>query len=65
MSRVMDPVKSGDFLVSSACRTDNPPVVEGESLFERFPWLYTVCREHLFRDDTERIVHAFWGAGSP
>ena len=65
MSRVMDPVKSGDFLVSSACRTDNPPVVEGESLFERFPWLYTICREHLFRDDTERIVHAFWGAGSP
>ncbi len=65
MSRVMDPVKNGDFLVPSVRRTDHPPVVEGESLFERFPWLYTVCREHLFRDDTERIVHALWGAGSP
>jgi arsenite methyltransferase len=65
MAGVMEPLRSSDLLVSSACQTDNPSVVEGESLFERFPWLYTVCREHLFRDDTERIVDALWPAGSP
>ena len=65
MSEVMDPLRRSDLLVSPICRTDHPPVIEGESLFERVPWLYTVCREHLFRDDTERIVNALWGAGSP
>ncbi len=65
MSGVMDPAKSGGLAVPLARRTDNPPIVEGESLFERFPWFYTLCREHLFRDDTDRIVHALWGAGGP
>lgn len=31
-----------------------------DSLFERVAWLYAFCREHLFRDDTERIVKALW-----
>lgn len=31
-----------------------------DSLFERVSWLYAFCREHLFRDDTERIVKALW-----
>ena len=35
------------------------------SLFERFPWLYAFFRERLFRDDTDRIVHAFWPSGMP
>lgn len=38
---------------------------EQESLFERFHWLYAFCREHLFRDDTERIVAALWPEGIP
>jgi hypothetical protein len=25
-----------------------------DSLFEHIAWLYAVCREHVFRDDTER-----------
>jgi arsenite methyltransferase len=36
-----------------------------ESLFERFPWLYAFCRDHLFRDDTELMANALWPAGVP
>ena len=38
---------------------------EQESLFERFHWLYAFCREHLFRDDTERIAQMLWPAAPP
>lgn len=38
---------------------------ESETLFDRFHWLYAFCREHLFRDDTERIAAALWPAASP
>lgn len=34
-----------------------------ESLYERFPWLYAFCRDHLFRDDTKKIATALWPAG--
>jgi arsenite methyltransferase len=36
-----------------------------DSLFERVAWLYVFCREHLFRDDTERIIAALWPDGRP
>lgn len=36
---------------------------EPESLYERFPWLYAFCRNHLFRDDSEEIAAALWPAG--
>jgi len=38
---------------------------EPESLFDRLHWLYAFCREHLFRDDTERIAAALWPDTSP
>ena len=38
---------------------------DSESLFERFHWLYAFCREHLFRDDTERIAKALWPTMPP
>lgn len=38
---------------------------EPDSLFERFPWLYAFCREHVFRDDTDRIIAALWPEGRP
>ena len=41
------------------------PANEIESLYERFPWLYAICRDHLFRDDTEKIIASLWPAGSP
>ncbi len=41
------------------------PVGERESLFERFPWLYAFCRDHLFQDDTLRIAQALWPSGVP
>jgi arsenite methyltransferase len=36
-----------------------------DSLFERVAWLYAFCREHLFRDDTERIISAIWQNQTP
>jgi len=42
-----------------------PASDEPESLFERFHWLYAFCREHLFRDDTERIADALWPNAAP
>lgn len=38
---------------------------ESETLFDRFHWLYAFCREHLFRDDTERIAAALWPEAFP
>lgn len=38
---------------------------ELENLYERFPWFYAFCRNHLFRDDTEKIVAALWPLGTP
>ncbi|MBA3307302.1 MAG: methyltransferase domain-containing protein [Chloroflexi bacterium] len=37
----------------------------GIALFERHPAIYGLWREHLFRDDTERICASLWGAGPP
>jgi ubiquinone/menaquinone biosynthesis C-methylase UbiE len=39
--------------------------VAGDAIFERHPAIYGLCREHLFRDDTERICASLWGAGGP
>lgn len=36
-----------------------------DSLFEHFAWLYIFCREKLFRDDTERMIHVLWPEGQP
>jgi arsenite methyltransferase len=36
-----------------------------DSLFERIAWVYVFCREHLFRDDTDRIIAALWPARRP
>src|SRR5436309_5687947 len=36
-----------------------------DNLFERFAWIYIFCREKVFRDDTGRIIRAFWPAGEP
>jgi arsenite methyltransferase len=38
---------------------------KGDSLFEHATWVYAFCREHLFRDDTKRIIAALWPEGSP
>jgi len=35
-------------------------IPKADSLFEQFDWLYILCRERLFRDDTRRMVNAFW-----
>src|SRR5437660_12189551 len=35
-------------------------VPKGDSLFEQFDWLYILCREKLFRNDTRRMVKLFW-----
>jgi len=38
---------------------------KNNSLFEHASWVYAFCREHLFRDDTKRIIAALWPKGSP
>src|SRR5438270_4981320 len=36
-----------------------------DSLFEHAAWIYVFCREHLFRDDTKRMITALWPNGGP
>jgi arsenite methyltransferase len=36
-----------------------------DSLFEHFAWLYILCREKLFRDDTTRMIQALWPTAKP
>jgi arsenite methyltransferase len=36
-----------------------------DSLFEHAAWVYAFCREHLFRDDTDRIIAALWPNAPP
>jgi arsenite methyltransferase len=36
-----------------------------DSLFEHVAWLYAFCREHIFRDDTERIISELWPIDEP
>ena len=36
-----------------------------DNLFERAAWIYIFCREKVFRDDTGRVIRAFWPAGEP
>jgi ubiquinone/menaquinone biosynthesis C-methylase UbiE len=36
-----------------------------ESLFEHVAWVYAFCREHLFRDDTKRMIAVLWPNGRP
>src|SRR5215475_12064242 len=38
---------------------------KNDSLFGHAAWVYAFCREHLFRDDTNRIVTALWPDGHP
>jgi len=38
---------------------------QNDSLFEHATWVYAFCREHLFRDDTNRIITALWPQGRP
>ena len=38
---------------------------EPASLFDRFPWIYSSCREWFFRDHTGQIVATLWPDGAP
>jgi SAM-dependent methyltransferase len=35
-------------------------IYQYDSLFEHATWAYAFCREHLFRDDTHRIIATLW-----
>lgn len=64
-----------DAIASTATKLENSPAAnipglhigqgDHDSLFERVAWVYVFCREHLFRDDTERIIAALWPGGRP
>lgn len=38
---------------------------EADSLFEHVAWLYAFLREHIFRDDTLRMIAALWPDRQP
>jgi arsenite methyltransferase len=38
---------------------------EADSLFEHVAWLYAFLREHIFRDDTLRMIAALWPERQP
>lgn len=48
---------------TSSARSTTPD--SSDSLFEQVAWLYAFCREHLFRDDTERIITTLWSDRHP
>jgi len=51
---------------STTTRPGTPKIHEAnDSLFEHVAWLYAFCREHVFRDDTERIISTLWPNGPP
>jgi len=66
-----------DLLPPTALITERPPALQQTalrhsssaettySLFERVSWLYAFCREHLFRDDTARIISTIWQNSKP
>ena len=65
MNQIVKPILS-----STATITVSPPksvnaCERADSLFERSAWIYIFCREKVFRDDTGRIIRAFWPAGEP
>lgn len=49
----------------SIITTRHAPHANNDSLFERVAWLYAFFREHLFRDDTERIIATLWPDAAP
>jgi arsenite methyltransferase len=38
---------------------------KNDSLFDHATWAYAFCREHLFRDDTNRIITTLWPDEQP
>jgi ubiquinone/menaquinone biosynthesis C-methylase UbiE len=46
--------------LTDACQNGQPWGKPENSLFDRFPWLYAFCRDHLFRDDTKWIAAGLW-----
>src|SRR5438067_12259193 len=65
MNQIVKPILSSATTIAVA----EPKLVHGreraDNLFERAAWIYTFCREKVFRDDTGRIIRAFWPAGEP
>ena len=48
-----------------ALATKTGETSQADSLFEQFDWIYILCRERIFRDDTRRMIAALWPAGGP
>jgi ubiquinone/menaquinone biosynthesis C-methylase UbiE len=52
-------------MTAKAHLTDYSFGADSDSLFDRFHWLYALCREYLFRDDTDQITKALWPELTP
>jgi arsenite methyltransferase len=55
--------RQSDSAIASTGGSEFPEA--NDSLFEHVAWLYAFCREHVFRDDTERIISALWPTHGP
>src|SRR5204862_1675159 len=65
MNQIFKPILSS---AATIAVSEPKPVIAREradNLFGRAAWMYTFCREKVFRDDTGRIIRAFWPAGEP
>jgi arsenite methyltransferase len=63
-----DHMSSGEIPLNKTTTLSNGqkyPAYQRDSLFEHAAWVYVFCREHLFRDDTDRIVTALWPNDPP
>jgi len=45
--------------------SQNGEIPKTDSLFEQFDWIYILCREKIFRDDTQRIIASLWPSSRP
>lgn len=62
ITHVAEPLEQKQRSIPTAARESHE---EADSLFEHLAWLYAFLREHIFRDDTERMIAALWPARQP
>src|SRR5947208_6858439 len=65
MNHVAEPILCPGATVSVNQLRSFTVIEKPDNLFERFAWIYSFCREKVFRDDTGRITRAFRPAGEP
>lgn len=58
-------MEQSDCKVSGPAMRKSAPSAHADSLFERLSWFYALCREYLFRDHTQEIIHSLFPDAPP